>query len=203
MFATSISNEEIAKLPRLVFEGETVVVTENNHLERCLAELSNSRLVGFDTESRPSFKKGRSNGISLLQLASSNLAAIIRVKSTGIPPALLTFLEDSSIIKVGAAIRDDLKGLKQIHTFTPRGFIDLQQVVTNYNIENVSVRKMAAIVLGGRVSKSQQLSNWEAPELTTQQVEYAATDAWVCREIYIRLLQEKPGIGERKHTAMF
>ncbi|HNT42551.1 MAG TPA: 3'-5' exonuclease [Tenuifilaceae bacterium] len=203
MFATSISNEEIAKLPRLVFEGETVVVSENNHLERCLAELSNSRLVGFDTESRPSFKKGRSNGISLLQLASSNLAAIIRVKSTGIPPALLTFLEDSSIIKVGAAIRDDLKGLKQIHTFTPRGFIDLQQVVTNYNIENVSVRKMAAIVLGGRVSKSQQLSNWEAPELTTQQVEYAATDAWVCREIYIRLLQEKPGIGERKHTAMF
>ena len=203
MFATSISNEEIAKLPRLVFEGETVVVSENNHLERCLAELSNSRLVGFDTESRPSFKKGRSNGISLLQLASSNLAAIIRVKSTGIPPALLTFLEDSSIIKVGAAIRDDLKGLKQIHTFTPRGFIYLQQVVTNYNIENVSVRKMAAIVLGGRVSKSQQLSNWEAPELTTQQVEYAATDAWVCREIYIRLLQEKPGIGERKHTAMF
>jgi len=203
MFATSISNEEIAKLPRLVFEGETVVVSENNYLERCLAELSNSRLVGFDTESRPSFKKGRSNGISLLQLASSNLAAIIRVKSTGIPPALLTFLEDSSIIKVGAAIRDDLKGLKQIHTFTPRGFIDLQQVVTNYNIENVSVRKMAAIVLGGRVSKSQQLSNWEAPELTTQQVEYAATDAWVCREIYIRLLQEKPGIGERKHTAMF
>ena len=95
MFATSISNEEIAKLPRLVFEGETVVVSENNHLERCLAELSNSRLVGFDTESRPSFKKGRSNGISLLQLASSNLAAIIRVKSTGIPPALLTFLEDS------------------------------------------------------------------------------------------------------------
>ncbi|HPH00998.1 MAG TPA: 3'-5' exonuclease [Tenuifilaceae bacterium] len=203
MFATSISNEEIAKLPRLVFEGETVVVSENNHLKRCLAELSNSRLVGFDTESRPSFKKGRNNGISLLQLASSNLAAIIRVKSTGIPPALLTFLEDSSIIKVGAAIRDDLKGLKQIHTFTPRGFIDLQQVVTNYNIENVSVRKMAAIVLGGRVSKSQQLSNWEAPELTTQQVEYAATDAWVCREIYIRLLQEKPGIGERKHTAMF
>jgi ribonuclease D len=202
MFATSISNEDIAKLPRMVFGGEIRVVSNSNELEPCIKELSNSRVIGFDTESKPSFKKGENNGVSLLQLASANLAVIIRVKKTGIPPTLRAFLQDPEIVKVGAAIRDDLKGLKQIHSFNPRGFIDLQQVVSNYNIENVSVRKMAAIVLGGRVSKSQQLSNWEAPELTIQQVEYAATDAWVCREIYLKLLQEKPNINECEQSVM-
>mgnify|MGYP001764660198 CR=1 FL=1 len=122
--------------------------------------------------------------LALLQLSTENIALIIKVKEIGIPLDLKKVLENPKIVKVGAAIRDDIKGLKAIKEFAPKGFIDLQQIASNYNIEGQSVRKLAAIVLGVRVSKSQQLSNWEAVQLTPAQIDYAATDAWVSLEIF-------------------
>ncbi|BDX38571.1 3'-5' exonuclease [Tenuifilaceae bacterium CYCD] len=187
MFASNIDNEEIVKLPRQNFPGEAHVISSEEELQKWIDALSKANIIGFDTESKPSFKKGQNNGIALLQLSTENIALIIRVKAMGIPSQLVDILENERIIKVGAAIRDDLKGLKNIQNFNPKGFIDLQKIATDFNIEGQSVRKLAAIVLGVRVSKSQQLSNWESETLTSAQIDYAATDAWVCREIYIKL----------------
>ncbi|MCB8964530.1 MAG: 3'-5' exonuclease domain-containing protein 2 [Bacteroidales bacterium] len=187
MFTPNIDNDDIVKLPRQNFPGEARVISTPEELQEWIHVLSNSPILGFDTESKPSFKKGQSNGVALLQLSTENVGLIIRVKAMGIPPLLVKILENEKILKVGAAIRDDLKGLKRIHDFNPKGFVDLQTIASNYNIEGQSVRKLAAIVLGVRVSKSQQLSNWEAPTLTSAQIDYAATDAWVCRQIYIKL----------------
>lgn len=187
MFAPNIDNDEIVKLPRQNFTGEVFVISTEEELKEKITIFSASTVLGFDTESKPSFKKGKSHGIALLQLSNHNTALIIRVKDIGLPNALVAILENEKTVKVGAAIRDDLKGLKSIRNFTPRGFIDLQQIAGNYSIEGQSVRKLAAIVLGVRVSKSQQLSNWEAETLTSAQIDYAATDAWVCQEIYQKL----------------
>lgn len=187
MFASNIDNEGIVNLPRQNFPGDAYVISNEEELSKWIDILSQSKIIGFDTESKPSFKKGKNNGIALLQLSTQNIALIIRVKEMGIPKELIKILENPKIIKVGAAIRDDLKGLKCIKNFTPKGFVDLQLIASNYKIEVQSVRKLAAIVLGVRVSKSQQLSNWEAPQLTLAQIDYAATDAWVCREIFIIL----------------
>ena len=187
MFAPNIDNDEIVKLPRLSFEGEAFVISTEDELREKIKLFSTSSILGFDTESKPSFKKGRNNGIALVQLSDERTALIIRVKDVGLPNELVAILENEKIVKVGAAIRDDLKGLKSIRNFNPKGFVDLQQIAVNYNIEGQSVRKLAAIVLGVRVSKSQQLSNWEAESLSFAQIDYAATDAWVCREIYQKL----------------
>ena len=187
MFAPNIDNDEIVKLPRLSFAGEAFVISTEEELWDKIKLFSTSSILGFDTESKPSFKKGRNNGIALVQLSDERTALIIRVKDVGLPNELVAILENEKIVKVGAAIRDDLKGLKSIRNFNPKGFVDLQQIAGNYNIEGQSVRKLAAIVLGVRVSKSQQLSNWEAESLSFAQIDYAAIDAWVCREIYLKL----------------
>ncbi len=192
MFAPNIDNDEIVKLPRLSFEGEAFVISTEDELREKIKLFSTSSILGFDTESKPSFKKGRNNGIALVQLSDERTALIIRVKDVGLPNELVAILENEKIVKVGAAIRDDLKGLKSIRNFNPKGFVDLQQIAVNYNIEGQSVRKLAAIVLGVRVSKSQQLSNWEAESLSFAQIDYAATDAWVCREIYQKLNAVNP-----------
>jgi ribonuclease D len=188
MFAESIENEEILKLPRISFLGEIKVITDETGLNKWLPTLAKSRIIGFDTETKPSFKKGQTNSVALLQLATDELALIIRVNSLGIPKSLIKLLQDNNIIKVGAAIRDDIKSLQKIKTFTPQGFIDLQNFATEKGIESKSVRKLAAIVLNVRVSKSQQLSNWETEMLTEAQLQYAATDAWICSEIYKRMI---------------
>lgn len=191
MYADSIDNESIAQLPRLVFEGQIVVVNTADDLERWLPRLLEEKILGFDTETKPSFKKGEKNSIALLQLASSNLALLIRLRVLGLPKELVKLLENPKILKIGAATRDDIRFLSKITPFKPEGFIDLQQVVPQYGIENLSVKKMAAIVLNGKVSKSQQLSNWNADSLSEAQQQYAALDAWVCREIYLKLTSSK------------
>jgi ribonuclease D len=188
MFAESIENEDILKLPRISFLGEIKVITDETELNRWLPILTKNGLIGFDTETKPSFKKGKTNSVALLQLASNDLAMIIRVNALGIPKSLIRFLQDKSIIKIGAAIHDDIKSLQKIKSFNPQGFIDLQNFVKDKGIESKSVRKLAAIVLNVRVSKSQQLSNWESEVLSEAQLQYAATDAWICSEIYKRMI---------------
>lgn len=188
MFAETIDNEEILKLPRTSYTGEIKVISKEEELNIWLPILLKSKIIGFDTETKPSFKKGHSNKLALLQLATDDIALIIRVIPTGLPKPLLKVLQDKNIVKVGAAIHDDIKSLQKIKIFKPQGFIDLQNFAVEKGIENKSVRKLAAIVLNVRVSKSQQLSNWESEELTEAQLQYAAIDAWICGEIYKKML---------------
>lgn len=191
MFAESIDNEEILKLPRISFPGEIVVITNEEDLRKWLPKLTQkSNIIGFDTETKPSFKKGSLNSVALLQLASNDVALIIRIKNTGISKALVQLLQNEKILKIGAAIHDDIKALQKIKPFIPSGFIDLQNFAKEKKIESKSVRKLAAIVLNVRVSKSQQLSNWESEVLTLGQLQYAATDAWICSEIYRKMMKD-------------
>jgi len=192
MFASNIDNDTLNSLPRIHFTGQIVIAENENDLAHWIPILSEEHIIGFDTESKPSFKKGKLNGISILQLANSKLAIIVKLRQTGIPNVLKNLLEDKEIVKVGVAIHDDLKGLIRIRRFTPNGFIDLQRIAPNYGIEGLSVKKLSAVVLGATVSKGQQLSNWEADSLSEAQKIYASTDAWVCREIYLKLISSTP-----------
>lgn len=182
-----ITSEELAALPQGAFDGEIAVVDTPEELEKACREMAKCRILGFDTETRPSFQKGRVNKMALLQLSSREKAYLVRLNRLDISPALKAVFEDDSIAKVGASIRDDIRGLRKWGDFTPQGFVDIQSMVPDYGIVDLSVRKVTAIVLGIRISKAQRLSNWEAESLTVQQQLYAATDAWACREIYMKL----------------
>ena len=183
----SITDDEINTLPLTHFEGEIVVVDDPKKVSNIIAELSIQNLLGFDTETRPSFQKGKMNSISLLQLSTSEKAYLFRLNKIGFPNGLLSLLSKKSIIKVGVALKDDVKGLRKITDFSPNGFLDLQDYVKYFRIENNGLRKLAGILLDYRISKSQRLSNWENGNLTDKQAIYAATDAWVSLEIYKKL----------------
>ena len=187
MYARSISQEDISTLPRVTFKGRILLVTSLQELKNVLPLLRSKDTLGFDTETKPSFRKGIRNRIALLQLADSSDAFLFRVNTLGLPDELAEILEDSSIRKIGAAVHDDLRSLNTIRKMKPQSFIDLQKYSLGYRIEDKSVRKLAAIVLNVNISKSQQLSDWERHELTRAQMQYAATDAWICHEIYNRL----------------
>lgn len=194
MYKISISPEEIEKLEPASFPGKIKVI-DSLGLEylKAVRYLKKQKIVGFDTESRPSFSPGQPHyGVSLLQLSGAERAFLFRIKLIGdIPRALRSVLSDERILKVGAAVNDDVRGLEKHHIFVPKGFVDLQKIVWEYGIKDKAVKKMAAIIMGIRISKTQQLSNWEAETLSEAQQAYAATDAWVCRQMYIKLLSSE------------
>ena len=193
MFQISISPEEIASLELASFPGEIVVIDqEGEALEQAVRYLKRQKILGFDTETRPTFSPDqRPCGTALLQLSGPGKAFLFRVKKCGLPRSLVSVLSDGRIKKVGAATLDDVRGLQKIARFQARGFVDLQNLVWEYGIRDKSVKKMAAIILGVKISKAQQLSNWEAAQLSEGQQRYAATDAWVCREMYLKLLSSE------------
>ncbi|MBR4756503.1 MAG: 3'-5' exonuclease domain-containing protein 2 [Bacteroidales bacterium] len=190
MYRISISPEEIEKLEPAAFGGKIKVI-DGVGLDflKAVSYLRRQKILGFDTESRPCFSPGQPHyGVSLLQLSGADKAYLFRIKLMGgIPKALRSILSDESVLKVGAAVSDDVRGLMKHHDFVPKSFLDLQKIVWEYGIKDKSVKKMAAIILGIRISKTQQLSNWEAEKLSEAQQLYAATDAWVCREMYLKL----------------
>lgn len=195
MFAHSITQEEIERLELKAFPGRICVVERDGQEFRdAVNYLENRKIIGFDTESRPCFSADQPHyGVSLLQLSGSDKAFLFRIKTLGMRKELCAILSNPNIIKVGAAVRDDIRGLQKYARFTANGFVDLQKMVEKYGIADKSVKKMTAIVLGFRISKTQQLSNWEAENLSDAQQLYAATDAWVCREMYKKLLSvEQP-----------
>ena len=183
-----ISNDELAELPVAAYEGVIHLVESPEQLEVALEYLAKQTILGFDTETRPAFKKGQTFPVSLLQLSTSDQAFLFRINQTGLPIGLIKVLSSPKILKIGVAIRDDIKILQKIEAFKPSGFIELQDLVKTYGIENFSLKKLSAIILGFKISKSQRLTNWDAPELTEQQLVYGATDAWVSCEIYKKLL---------------
>lgn len=183
-FQKSITKEEINELPLEAFEGEIVIIDSNEGLEEAVDYLKQFPVLGFDTETKPSFTKGNVNPVALLQLSSFEKSFLFRLNRIGLPFPIIDLLSDPEIIKVGAAIKDDIKGLQDINDFDGNSFLELQQYVSSFGIENFSLKKLAAIVLKIRISKRQQVSNWEAAELSVGQLRYAATDAWVSLEIY-------------------
>ncbi len=195
-FKARLTKEEIAILPRRKFNGEIFYINTIKTFREVLPLLNHEGIYGFDTETKPSFKKGKKNEVSLLQLSTSNQAFLFRVNQIGIPSKLINILSDGNLIKVGVAIHDDLLGLKRLTSFHPDGFIDLQDYVKNFDIEDSGLKKLTANILGFKISKRQQTSNWESEVLTEAQIEYAATDAWVCYEIYSKLEQMKPYNGK-------
>ena len=207
MFQSSISPEEIAALELASFPGEIVVIdAEDEAYEKAIRYLKRLKVLGFDTETRPTFSPDQhSSGTALLQLSGGGKAYLFRLKKCGLPRPLASILANPAIVKVGAATLDDVRGLQKITKFAPKGFVDLQNIVGEYGIRDKSVKKMTAIILGVKISKAQQLSNWEAERLSESQQRYAATDAWVCREMYLRLQKapKAPLTPEQLHPELY
>jgi ribonuclease D len=187
-YRESITPEELEKCELSWFRGEIAVVEDIKSFKNVFPRLLNSEILGFDTETRPSFRKGRKNKVSLIQLANEDFACLIRINKIGIPPELAGLLANDEVIKAGVAVHDDIRFLKRVKGFSPQGFIDLQQFVRNFGIQCSGLKKLSAIVLGFRISKRQQVTDWEAEKLSEAQQIYAATDAWVCYQIYRKLV---------------
>ena len=189
MFVSEISREELHSLPLVQFKGKIHLIEHNMAAQLAINWLKSCPVLGFDTETRPSFTRGRINQVALLQLATATDAFLFRICKMGIPQSLLLLLTDPNILKIGAALKNDIDVLKRSTRIKPGGFIDLQQEVQKFQIKSLGLSKMAGITLGVRISKSQQLSNWENDILTEAQQRYAATDAWMCYMIYEKLSQ--------------
>ena len=192
-FKESISAEDLEKLELASFPGKIFVIDAvGAEFNRAVNYLRSQKIIGFDTETRPCFSPDQPRyGVALLQLSGPGRAYLFRIKGTGMHRRLCNLLSNDRIIKVGAAVNDDIRGLQRYRDFESRAFVDLQKIVPEFGIKDKSVKKMTAIILGFKISKSQQLSNWEAETLSEAQAKYAATDAWVCREMYLRLMQSR------------
>ena len=193
MFKISILPEEIEKMPLGSFPGKIHVIDKTGiEFVKAVAYLRTQKIIGFDTETRPVFSPGqRHNHVALLQLSGGGQAYLFRVGQLGMRKLLCGILSNPHILKVGAAVHDDVRGLQYYQRFDAKGFVDLQQIAYEWGIRDKSVKKLAANILGVRISKSQQLSNWEAEQLSAPQQMYAATDAWICREMYLKLLKSE------------
>ncbi|MFO7868228.1 MAG: 3'-5' exonuclease [Bacteroidales bacterium] len=184
---TNLRSEDITQYPTKKFTGNIHVIDNKNQINDAVTYLTSCSILGFDTETKPSFKKGISYSISLLQLSDDKNAFLFRIQKCGFPRELQKILSSPNILKIGAAIHDDLKSLKKINYFKPQGFIDIQNIAKELEIEQVGLKNLCPLVLGFRISKRQQLSNWESDNLRTAQQTYAATDAWVCYLLYLKL----------------
>ncbi len=193
-FTDKISNEETAQLPAIEFDGAIRIIEHERDIVAVCKELAAEPMIGFDTETRPSFRPGVTFRVSLLQLSTPKVCYLFRLNKIPLAKPILQLFEDPKILKIGADVAGDLRSLRQIRHFRDAGFVDLQTIAPQWGIGEKSLRKLSAIVLGQRVSKAQRLSNWEAATLTDKQQLYAATDAWVCIRIYERLLRtpQKP-----------
>lgn len=182
-----ITSEEVNALPLKAYAGAIVLIDREESIESAISEIEQHSIVGFDTESRPSFQKGEFHHVSLLQFAIPGKVFLFRINLTGLTQRICSLLENPGVIKLGIALHDDIIDLKKLRKFTPKGFKDIHSLIKKHGVVNSGLRKLAAMILGFRISKSQQTSNWENPVLTQNQKVYAATDAWVCLKIYEKL----------------
>jgi ribonuclease D len=185
--AVTITNEEIGELPLKAFAGPVAVINHADLLPGIFDEINQHDVAGFDTETRPTFKKGQLHSVSLLQIAIPAKVFLIRLQHTGIDPHIQQFFQNEKIVKAGIGLRDDIIALQRLQNFEAKGFVDLAPIAKQVGLQVESVKKLTALLLGFRISKSAQTSNWETEKLTQKQIEYAATDAWVCRELYHKL----------------
>ncbi|MBR4952080.1 MAG: 3'-5' exonuclease domain-containing protein 2 [Alistipes sp.] len=194
IFQANIDNDSVALLPAARFPGRVVVVDSDDMVDAACDDLQRFERIGFDTETRPSFRAGVSYKVSLLQLSTPDVCYLFRLCKIRLSNRILKILGSRRILKVGADVSGDIRQLRELRDFSADGFVDLQLEASRWGIEEKSLRKLSAIVLGERVSKAQRLSNWEATVLTDQQRDYAATDAWVSLKLLDELLKVKPVI---------
>lgn len=183
----SISKDKIAQMPTVPYDGYITVIDTVDEALKAIEYLKTQSMLGFDTETKPSFRKGRSNKVSLIQISTDCRSFLFRVNKLGFIDELKQLLEDENVIKIGLSLKDDYGALRRLGDFNPSGFIDLQAYVKKFGIIDNSLQRIYAIVFGGRISKGQRLSNWEAPELSYAQQVYASIDAWSCLQLYRHL----------------
>lgn len=186
-FDRRMTREEINSLPIKEYDGKIQVVRTETELDKALDELATETILGFDTETKPNFEKGRNNPPSLIQLAAKETIYIFQLQHINFPLRLREVLADQKIIKAGVAVDYDLLALQRLGWFSEGGFVGLARVAKSAGIKNHGLRGLASVLLGFRISKGAQRSNWGNENLSDKQVKYAATDAWVGREIYLRL----------------
>jgi 3'-5' exonuclease domain protein len=191
MYQAKIDKEIVKDLPIAQTDCQIELIDSPDEVDKAVKYLLRSKVVGFDTESKPSFTKGKSNKIALMQISTQKRCFLFRLQMIGKNQRLKEFLENENIKKIGVAIHGDLRNLRVWSKFEPKNFVDLQNIVGDYGIEELGLQKIYAIVFGKKISKSQQLSNWEAKILNRAQQIYAATDAWACRQIYLKLTKKK------------
>lgn len=191
-YNATISKEELAELPIKEFSGSPVTVINEEQAEIAVRQIrATGLLVGFDTETRPSFQKGVTYKVCLVQLSVGSVCYLFRLnKIKGLPACLKELLEDANVIKVGLSTHDDIKNLRKWGELEPRGFIELQSLVKNYGITEMSLAKIYALLFGMKLSKRQRLTNWEADQLNMKQLAYASLDAVACVEIYEALMTQ-------------
>jgi len=179
------SKEEVNQLELCSFSGKIVVLSKDLH--QAFEEINGYSITGFDTETRPNFKKGQKNKVALIQIAIPGKVFLLRIYNGKIDQEIIKYLE-SDIMKVGVGLSDDISSMQDLSNFSPNAMVDLNNIANDLRFQSQGLRKLAALCLGFRVSKSQQTSNWENHQLTEAQKKYAATDAWVCLEIYDKLM---------------
>lgn len=191
-FASTIDKEQLQNLETAVFPGK-IVLLDAEEITPELEEIFRAeKLWGFDTESKPVFKKGAKNRIALIQMATKDTCYLVRL-SKQFPPVLTEIFNNPEVMKVGLSSKDDFLQLRSIcKDLKPQNVVELQSMVKSYGIEELSLQKIYAILFGQRISKTQRLSNWQAPELSEAQQQYAAMDAWSVREIYLKLQELTP-----------
>lgn len=187
----AFDKKEICALPVASFEGRIIIVQSETESDKAVSYLLSQQILGIDTETRPSFRKGQTHQVALLQVSTVDTCFLFRLNMIGITESIKRLLEDCSVIKVGLSLKDDMHQLSKRADFTPGMFIELQNEVKKMGIKDMSLQKIYANLFSKRISKGQQLSNWEADTLTPQQKAYAATDAWACIMIYNELNELK------------
>lgn len=185
---TIITRDELARLPLCRYDGPICLISSPDDVERAREELRHERVVGLDTETQPAFRAGQAYLPSLVQVASSRAVYLFQLKRRDLPPfdgVLTELLGSSAVAKAGIGLGDDFKKLKMHFPFKEKNIVDLAAVVQKQKLGQTGVRNLAGLFLGFRVAKGQQTSNWGREELTPNQILYAATDAWVCRQLYL------------------
>jgi ribonuclease D len=190
----TITKKEIATLDNEEFKGQIVEIQTLKDTDKAVGHLSAFKYLGFDTETRPAFKKGNSYGVSLLQLSTDDACFLFRLNRMGFPLPLIELLSSPCIWKIGLSLHDDFSSMGRRMKFTPAGFLDLQKLVGKHDIDDISLQKIYALLFEKKISKNQRLSNWEAEVLTEAQKKYAALDAWACLKIYEKLCLTKKSI---------
>ena len=183
----AVSKNEINVLPLKTYTGSIHLINSDVKMRAAVQALSSEKVLGFDTETRPAFKKGESYAPSLIQLAASDGVYIFQLRHVNSYEPLAGILADKKVLKAGIAVDDDIKKLNDLFSLGPSGFVELAEMAHRAGIKNAGVRGLAALLFGFRISKQTKCSRWDAPTLTSEQIVYSATDAWICRELYFAL----------------
>ena len=189
-----VSRDEINALPIRRYEGPMAVIAEPHELARAMQDILQETLVGFDTETRPAFRPGESYPPSLAQVATARAVYLFQVRHPEIAAAVARMLSEERIVKAGVSMADDLKALKKLVAFHEKSIVDVGKLAQRHGLKQSGVRNLAGLFLGFRIPKGAKTTNWSRSKLTEQQIVYAATDAWACRELYLRF--EELGLND-------